>query len=162
MMKYWILCVVTIEVRPPQQFFRTLLWDLLLILESGWRPVVWLFRWNLFSSTSRWYYRKSSIKPLRGSIYFKPIWGGRAYLRGGNWNRKWKSSSTRRLEVMQPRIRMKSELPVGKIDHPGSVHTKLLQSWLINTVYYLSMMNNLLTEAVKRAPHNDSLTDILI
>ena len=57
---------------------------------------------------------------------------------------------------------MKSELPVGKIDHAGSVHTKLLQSRLINTVYYLSMMNNLLTEAVKRAPHNDSLTDILI
>ena len=27
---------------------------------------------------------------------------------------KWKSSSTKRLEVVQPRIRVKSELPVGK------------------------------------------------
>ena len=55
--------------------------------------------------------------------------GGGAYLfqvhvRGGclietdRWfkteNTKWISSSTRRLEVMQPRIKNNSELPVGK------------------------------------------------
>ena len=72
-------------------------------------------------------YRKSSR--FRELIYFKPIWGG------GGLNRdwgffdlektmvfvlhkelvyKWKSLSTKRLEVVQPRIRVKSELPVGK------------------------------------------------
>ena len=33
---------------------------------------------------------------------------------GGGLNTKWKSSCARLLEVMQPRIRIKSELPVGE------------------------------------------------
>ena len=57
------------------------------------------------------------LSPSGGLFISRPFEGGGAYLRGGSWNRKWKSSSTRRLQVMQPRIRMKSELPVGKIEH---------------------------------------------
>ena len=69
-------------------------------------------------------------------IYFKPIWGGRGLIERGrllNLEKtmvfvlhkepvyKWKSSSTKRLEVVQPRIRVKSELPVGKYTiHPPS------------------------------------------
>ena len=58
----------------------------------GWIPFVWLFRWNLFSSTSRWYYRKSSIKPLGGvgglfiSSPFEGvglIWDGRTGIESG-------------------------------------------------------------------------------
>ena len=30
----------------------------------------------------------------------------------------------KKLEVMQPRIKNKSKLPVGEVNHPGSVHTK--------------------------------------
>ena len=29
----------------------------------------------------------------------------------------------KKLEVMQPRIKNKSDLPVGEVNHPGSVHT---------------------------------------
>ena len=61
-------------------------------------------------------------------IYFKPIWGGGLIETGGLFDLektmvfvlhkelvyKWKSLSTKRLEVVQPRIRVKSELPVGK------------------------------------------------
>ena len=41
-----------------------------------------------------------------------------------------------KLKVIQPRIRIKFKLPVGNVNHPGSVYT-VLQSWLINTVYHL-------------------------
>ena len=73
-------------------------------------------------------YRKSSR--FGELIYFKPIWGGGGGLieTGGFFDlektmvfvlhkelvNKWKSLSTKRLEVVQPRIRVKSELPVGK------------------------------------------------
>ena len=75
-------------------------------------------------------YRKSSR--FGELIYFKSIWGGgRAgglMETGGFFDLektmvfvlhkelvyKWKSLSTKRLEVVQPRIRVKSELPVGK------------------------------------------------
>ena len=73
-------------------------------------------------------YRKSSR--FGELIYFKPICGGVGGLieTGGFFDlektmvfvlhkelvNKWKSLSTKRLEVVQPRIRVKSELPVGK------------------------------------------------
>ena len=47
----------------------------------------------------------------------------------------------KRLEVMQPRIRIKSELPVGNKLLRISPHEVLL-SWLINTVYHLLVTNN--------------------
>ena len=69
------------------------------------------------------HYHKSSIKPPDGVC----VWGGlfisSAYEGGGVLNRdRWFktentkriSSSTRSLEVMQPRIKNNSELPVGK------------------------------------------------
>ena len=38
---------------------------------------------------------------------------------------------------MQPRIRIKSELPVGKKNHPGSTHTKFYRfDWLIQSIIY--------------------------
>ena len=40
--------------------------------------------------------------------------GGRDQFSVNNENTKWKSLSTRRLEVMQPRIRIRSEFSVGK------------------------------------------------
>ena len=41
--------------------------------------------------------------------------GGRDQFSVNNENTKWKSLSTRRLEVMQPRtMRIRSEFPVGK------------------------------------------------
>ena len=73
------------------------------------------------------YCKSSRIGEL---IYFKPIGGGGGGLidTGGFFDLektmvfvlhkelvyKWKSLSTKRLEVVQPRIRVKSELPVGK------------------------------------------------
>ena len=43
----------------------------------------------------------------------------------------------KRLEVMQPRIKNKSELPVGTINHPGSVHTKFYsRDWLIQCIIH--------------------------
>ena len=71
-------------------------------------------------------YRKSSR--FGELIYFKPIWRGGLIETGGFFDLektmvfvlhkelvyKWKSLSTKRLEVVQPRIRVKSELPVGK------------------------------------------------
>ena len=71
-------------------------------------------------------YRKSSR--FGELIYFKPIWGGGLNRDWGFFDLektmvfvlhkelvyKWKSLSTKRLEVVQPRIRVKSELPVGK------------------------------------------------
>ena len=35
-----------------------------------------------------------------------------------------KNLKNKRLEVMQPRIKNKSELVAGTINHPGSVHKK--------------------------------------
>ena len=74
-------------------------------------------------------YRKSSIKPTGGLIYFKPICGGG----GGGWwgclfnlettmvsflhkEREYKVEKLKykTLKVMQPRIKIKSELPVSK------------------------------------------------
>ena len=38
---------------------------------------------------------------------------------------------------MQPRIENESELPVGKIKHPGSVHTKFYsRDWLLQSIIY--------------------------
>ena len=76
-------------------------------------------------------YRKSSIKRPRMAYLFQAHLrggGGGLHRDGGLFNlektmvsvlhkeldTKWKSSSTRRLEVMQTRIRIKSELSVGK------------------------------------------------
>ena len=84
-------------------------------------------------------YRKSSIKPSppggQGLIYFTHIWGGLnrdrgAYLRGRGGlfdlaktmvsvllkelEYKVENFSNKKLEVMQPRIKNKSELPVGE------------------------------------------------
>ena len=71
-------------------------------------------------------YRKSSIKPTGGLIYFKPICGGGG---GGclfnlettmvsflHKKREYKVEKLKykTLKDMQPRIRIKSELPVGK------------------------------------------------
>ena len=44
----------------------------------------------------------------------------------------------KRLEVMRPRIKNKSELLVGTINHPGSVHGKFYRrDWLIQSIIYL-------------------------
>ena len=80
-------------------------------------------------------YRKSFIKPPGGGggLFFQAHLRGLnrdgAYLRGGGLLQlektmvsvlrkeleyKVESSSTRRLNIMQPKIRIKSELPVGK------------------------------------------------
>ena len=41
----------------------------------------------------------------------------------------------KRLEFMQPRIKNKSELLVGTINHPGSVHGKFYSGdWLIQSI----------------------------
>ena len=46
------------------------------------------------------------------------------------------------LDYMQPRIRIKSGLPVGKINKPSRISPhEVLQSWLINTVYHLLVKN---------------------
>ena len=43
----------------------------------------------------------------------------------------------KRLEVMQPRIKNKSELLVGTINHPGSVHKKFYsRDWLIQCIIH--------------------------
>ena len=45
----------------------------------------------------------------------------------------------KRLEVMQPRIKNKSKLLVGTINHPGSVHKKFYsRDWLIYSVSFIS------------------------
>ena len=63
-----------------------------------------------------------------GLVYFKQIWGAGLFERGGhliyqspwyqfsikNYNTKWKSSSYKKLDVMQPRIKNKSELQVSE------------------------------------------------
>ena len=79
-------------------------------------------------------YCKSSVRS-HGGAYFRG-WG--AYLiqkrrwykfQINNWNTKWKSSSTRRLEVMQPRIGIKSELPSGLVNKPFRISpNEVLQS----------------------------------
>ena len=125
-------------------------------------PLLIALKWNSSHCMviTPYAYRKSVnplLRPPGGLIYFNPIWGGG---RGGGVNRdgglhciwkgglfnseqtmvsvvlKWKSSSTRRVEVLQPRIRIKSELPVGKsINHPVSVHTKFYsRDWLIQCI----------------------------
>ena len=43
----------------------------------------------------------------------------------------------KRLEVMQPTIKNKSELLVGTINHPGSVHKKFYsRDWLIQCIIH--------------------------
>ena len=37
---------------------------------------------------------------------------------------KVKKLKYKKLEIMQPRIKNKAELPVGEVNHPRSVHTK--------------------------------------
>ena len=45
----------------------------------------------------------------------------------------------KKLEVMQPRIKNKSKLLVGTINHPGSVHKKFYsRDWLIYSVSFIS------------------------
>ena len=40
-------------------------------------------------------------------------------------------------EVIQMRIKSKAELPVGEVNHPGSVHTKFYnRDWLIQSIIY--------------------------
>ena len=69
-------------------------------------------------------YRKSSIKPNGGLIYFKPIWAGVECLFNLEITRvsflqkeleyKVEKLKYKKLEAMRPRIRIKSELPAGK------------------------------------------------
>ena len=50
---------------------------------------------------------------------------------------KVKNLKYEKLEIMQPRIKNKSELPVGEVNHPGSVDTKFYsRDWLIQSVIY--------------------------
>ena len=43
----------------------------------------------------------------------------------------------KKLEFMQPRIKNKAELPVGEVNHPGSVHTKFYsRDWFIQSIIY--------------------------
>ena len=53
-----------------------------------------------------------------------------------------KLSGTKNLGVMQPRIRIKSEPPVGEYTIRNNPH-EVLQSLLINTIYNLLVKNNL-------------------
>ena len=43
----------------------------------------------------------------------------------------------KKLEIMQPRIKNKAELPVGEVNHPRSVHTKFYsRDWFIQSIIY--------------------------
>ena len=55
-----------------------------------------------------------------------------------NKNAKWKSPSTRRLEVKQPRIKKQIRTSTRWINHPGLVHTKFYsRHWLIQSFIYV-------------------------
>ena len=55
---------VTIQMKPLQQYFHMALF--ILVCSSnfwvcGWNPMVWPFKWNLFSSTFTWHYLFSNL-----------------------------------------------------------------------------------------------------
>ena len=118
-------------------------------------------------------YCKSSTKPPLGGVFTAVFqthlrgglietWG-RSYLRGGvlfilannlvsvlhkEVECKIKKLEYKKLEVMQPRIKNKSELPAGgycildQWTQSFTVAIDFWASWLINTVYHLSVNNN--------------------
>ena len=50
---------------------------------------------------------------------------------------KVKKLKYEKLEIMQPRIKNKAELPVGEVNHPRSVHTKFYsRDWFIQSIIY--------------------------
>ena len=92
-------------------------------------------------------YRKSSIYPPGGLIYFKHIWGGggvgeEAYTMVSVLHKeleyKVKKLKYKKLEVMQPRVKNKYVRPSSWwINLPGSVHTQFYsRDWLIQSIIY--------------------------
>ena len=96
-------------------------------------------------------YRKSSIKPNGGLIYFKPIWGGVESLF---------NLETTRVSFLQKELEYKAENSSTRswrscsqgsesnpnfqlVIKPSRISPEeVLQSWLINTGYHLLVKNN--------------------
>ena len=121
-----------------------------------------MYKKSVLRVQSCWFaYRKCFIKP-GGLVYFIFIWGGWVLLEtGGLFERecsfnlektvvsvlhkeleyKVENLKYKKLDVMQPRFKNKSRLPVGEQTSCISPH-EVLQLWLIYTVHHLLVKNN--------------------